>query len=68
MVPRFKLTSFVALDVQNGELTKHTAVLQCREHGFPVISDHTELSSFNNVHLLPDVPLAADVVAWTEHL
>jgi len=53
-------------DVENADLAEDCAVCERREHRRPVVSNHAQLPSLDDVQLLADVTLAADVVAGAE--
>jgi len=54
-------------DIKNTDLSEDYAVTKRGEHFRPVIRDHCQSTTLNDVQLLADVSLAADVVSRTEH-
>jgi len=53
-------------DIENTDLAEHCAAGQSRKHGRAVVGDDRQLAALDDVQLLADVALAADVVAGTE--
>jgi len=48
-------------DIENADLAEDCAVGQRREHGHAVVRDDRQLTALDDVQLLPDVALTADL-------
>ena len=53
-------------DVENADLAEHCTVGERGKHRRPVVGDNVQLTALDDVQLLADVALAADIVAGRE--
>ena len=67
-VGRPPVAHLAAGDVHDAQLPEHHAVPQADEHLHPVLSHHVQLAPLDDVHLLTDIALPADVVPGGEDL
>ena len=67
-VGRASIARFVAGDVEDADFTKDAAGAQSNEDGLAIIGHDAQFAPLDDVHLLADVALAADVIARTENL
>ena len=57
----------VTCNVQDANLSKHNTLTKSCKHRRTVITNHLQLASLYNIHLLANITLSADVVARTEN-
>ncbi|KAF3857479.1 hypothetical protein F7725_009338 [Dissostichus mawsoni] len=67
-VGRSPVSCLAALYTENADFSKVRPITEDHELGNPIICNYSQLSSFDDIHFPPNVPLFTDVVTRTEDL
>ena len=54
--------------VPDTNLTKDGTITKSYKDRCAIISDYVKLASFDDIHLLADITLSANVITWGKHL
>lgn len=62
------INAWLTCNVEDGYFTEDSSLPKGNKHCLSIVCNNTNLSAFNDVHLLPNVALAADIVSRWKYL